>query len=446
MIKINKLNFTALQILSTGFAMVILIGALLLMTPLANRNGIGLSFINALFTSASATCVTGLIINDTYTQFTLFGQLVILCLIQIGALGFMAIALFFSMVMGKRIGLRERSLMVESIGALKIGGIIRLVRRVLLGTMFIELCGAVLLALRFCPRFGLIVGIWYGVFHSVSAFCNAGFDLMGRIAPGSSLTVFAGDVVVNVVIMSLIVIGGIGFVVWDDLTDHTWHFKKYRLQTKIVFSTTFFLILGGAALMLFFEYNHAFVDMTWKEKILASFFQSVTPRTAGFNTVHMDTLSESGTALTMILMFIGASPGSTGGGIKTTAFFVIMFSVISFVRKRDGINVFHRKVEDGAVERAYNSATLYVVAALIGTLLICYQGLNLEAVFFEVLSAIGTVGLSKGITGQLSVGSKAVIIVLMYIGRVGSLSVAMAVSERRIKSKVNNIEEKIITG
>lgn len=446
MIKIYKASVTPLQFISIGFVSVILLGTALLMLPFASRNGEPISFLNAIFMATSATCVTGLSVFDTYTQFTLFGQAVILCLIQVGGLGFMTIGVFLSMSLGKRIGLRERSLMKESISALKIGGIVRLVRRAVFGTLLIEALGVVLLAFRFCPDFGLWDGLWFSVFHSISAFCNAGFDLMGRVAPSQSLSPYAQDALVNLVIMALIVVGGIGFIVWDDILDQKWHIKQYRLQTKIVLAVTLIFIFGGALGFYLLEADHAFAGMPTGEKILASFFQSVSPRTAGFATVDMSTLSESGTFLTIFLMLVGASPGSTGGGIKTTTFFVMIFSVIAYVRSREEINVFNRKIEDKAVQRAYNSTMLYLMAAVLGTLMITLQGVSLDAALFEAVSAIGTVGLSTGITAGLNGLSKVVVILLMYLGRLGSLSVLMAVTDRRIKTKISNVEEKIMIG
>ncbi len=446
MIKIYKLTFTPLQFLSAGFILIILIGGMLLAHPAASRDGQSIPFVDAVFTSASATCVTGLVIYDTYTQFTAFGQAVILCLIQIGGLGFVTIGIFFSMAIGKRIGLRERSIMKESISALKLGGIVRLVRRAVFGTLIIELIGALILALRLVPRFGLASGLWSSLFHSVSAFCNAGFDLMGKLKPLSSLGEFSGDIVINFVIAALIIVGGIGFIVWDDIIDNKWHIRRCRLQTKIVLSVTAMLIAAGTVGFYLLERNHAFAGMGGGEKMLAALFQSVTPRTAGFCTVDMAKLSDGGSILTMILMVIGASPGSTGGGIKTTTFFVMVFSVIAFLRSRDDINVFKRRVEQHAVYRAFNSAALYLFAAVIGTFVISLQGIGIEATLFEALSAVGTVGLSQGVTAGLNTLSKLAIIMLMYVGRLGSLSVLMAVTERRIKTKINNVEEKIIIG
>lgn len=446
MIKVYKANLTPLQVLATGFVMVILTGALLLMLPFAHRGAAGLPFIDALFTATSATCVTGLAIYDTYTQFTFFGQAVILVLIQIGGLGFMTIGVFFSMALGKRIGLQERSLMKESISALKIGGIVRLVRRAMFGTFMFEALGAVLLAFRFIPQFGLLQGAWFSIFHSISAFCNAGFDLMGRLAPSSSLTAYVGDVLVNFVVMALIVIGGLGFIVWDDIMDHKQRIRQYRLQTKIVLLVTGILIFVGAAGFYLIEGGRLFAGLSTTEKLLASLFQSVSPRTAGFATVDIGALSESSTIFTILLMAIGASPGSTGGGIKTTTFFVILFSVISYLRGSDNINIFNRRVEDKAVRRAFNSTMLYLVTAFLGAMVITLQGTGVEVSLFEAFSAIGTVGLTRGITPALTVVSKITVIALMYIGRLGSLSVLMAVSDKRIKTNINNVEEKIIIG
>ncbi len=444
MIKVLRFKFTPLQILSIGFALVILLGAAVLMLPAASRDGRAIPFVDALFSAASATCVTGLVLYDTYTQFSLFGQIVILCLIQVGGLGFVTMGVLMSMALGKRIGLRERFLMKESIGAMKIGGIVRLVRKAVFGTLLIELLGAIALTVRFAQDMGLWESLWCGVFHSVSAFCNAGFDILGRIEPFGSLTHYAGDTTVNVTVMALIVVGGLGFIVWDDVLTHRHHVQKYALHTKIVLSVTTVLILGGAVAFYFTESNAAFAGMTVRERTLAALFQSVTPRTAGFNTVEMGKLSESGSILTMFLMFVGASPGSTGGGIKTTVFFVMVFSMAAYLRSRDSINVFRRKVEERAVRLAFNSAMLYVLVALLGTMVITVQGIGAADALFEALSAIGTVGLSKGITPNLTAPSKAAVIVMMYIGRVGSLSVLMAMTDRRIKTRILNVEEKII--
>lgn len=358
----------------------------------------------------------------------------------------MTIATMLLLVIGGKIGLRERSLIAESFSALKIGGIVRLVKRVLIGTVIFEGLGAIVLSTVFIPQFGGVFGTWTAIFHSVSAFCNAGFDLMGRVSPGASLTGYVSNITVNVTVMLLILIGGIGFVVWDDIAEKRFEFKKYRLQSKLVLTTTLFLTVAGAIAFYFSEYDYAFMGQDFKTRILSSFFQSVSPRTAGFNTVDTQSLSPSGTVLTILYMVIGASPGSTGGGIKTTTFFVLMFSLISYLRNVYGVNAFSRKVEDGAVERAFHAATFYISIMGIATFLICLQGLDVDKALFEVASAIGTVGLSRGAVTEYTAFSKTVSMLLMYIGRVGSLSVAMAVTERHTRLKVSNVEEKIITG
>jgi trk system potassium uptake protein TrkH len=338
-------------------------------------------------------------------------------LIQTGGLGFMTIAILFPMMLGKRIGLKERSFLMEASNFIQIGGIIRLIRRILFGTLLFETIGAILLAIKFCPIFGLQQGIWYGIFHSVSAFCNAGFDLMGRISPYTSLTPFAGDIIINSVIMGLIIIGGIGFIVWDDILRNRLCLRKYTLHTKIMLTLTAVMITASAILFFFIEKDMAFSDMNFTQRILAATFQAVTPRTAGFNTVDISALSEHGTLLTMLLMFIGAGPGSTAGGIKITTFIVIILSVISYVGNKEDINIFQRRLEMKLVRRAYCSSTFYVLLVFLGCFVITFiQDLPLKDVLFETLSAIGTVGLSTGITHNLTPVSRIVIILLMYIG------------------------------
>lgn len=444
MMKVRRFTLTPLQILSVGFALVILIGGILLTLPVCSRDGNGLPFVDALFTSTSATCVTGLVLCDTYTQFSGVGQAAILCLIQVGGLGFVTVGILLPMALGKRIGLRERSLMKESIGALKIGGIVRLMRKAVFGTLLLELIGAVVLWIRFARDMGPVSALWAGVFHSVSAFCNAGFDILGRNVPFGSLTNYVGDVTVNVTIMVLIVVGGLGFIVWDDVLIHRHHVRRYALHTKIVLSVTAALIALGTLLFYFMEADAAFAGLSAEDRVLAALFQSVSPRTAGFNTVDLGKLSESGSILTMFLMMVGASPGSTGGGLKTTVFFVMVCSMLAYLRSRDSINVFNRKIEPQAVHRAFNSAMLYLLLAVFGALVIALQGVPASDAMFEALSAIGTVGLSKGVTPGLTLLSKAVVILLMYSGRVGSISVLMAVTDRRIKTQINHVEEKII--
>lgn len=440
-------RMSAAQAIALGFALIILIGTLLLMLPISNKSGDSISFLNALFTSTSTTCVTGLVVFDTWSQFTIFGQIVILILIQIGGLGFMTFAVLFSFALKKRIGLRERTFLTNSFSSLKIGGIIKLVRRILIGTLIFELGGMILLAIRFCPYFGFWPGIWYSVFHSISAFCNAGFDLMGVLGPYSSLAPFAGDVLVNVVIMILIVVGGIGFIVWNDIISNGLRWRKYSLHTKVILSTTFILIIGSAMVFLITEGNASMIGMSSSNKVLASFFQAITSRTAGFNTINVSTLSNTGTLLTIILMFIGAGPGSAAGGIKISTFAVMILAVISYMRGKEDVDVFQRRIEPQIVRRAFTSTVFYFVLAMCGVAIISSVELfPLKDVFFEVFSALGTVGLSMGITSSLGIVSKVVIIILMYSGRISSLTLIIAVAKNRRKILLRNPVDKVIIG
>ncbi|QSX09583.1 Trk family potassium uptake protein [Alkalibacter rhizosphaerae] len=437
----------AKQTIAVGFAIIILVGGILLMLPISNRSGESIPFLNALFTAASATCVTGLVVYDTWSQFSFFGQFVILILIQIGALGFMTIAILFSMVLRRRIGLKERTYLMEAVNSMQISGVVRLVQHILIGTFIFEGIGAAILAYSFYPVFGLKKGIWYGIFHSVSAFCNAGFDLMGTLEPYTSLVPFVSDPVVNITIMALIVIGGIGFIVWKDIMAHKGHFKQYNLHTKVVLASTAGLILVSAVVLFFLERNHAFSHLNFGDQILASFFQAVTPRTAGFNTVDNGALSEGGSLITMLLMFIGGGPGSTAGGIKVTTFVLLITSIIASSRRQEDITLFNRRIHEGQVRRAYSNTALYALLAFSGCMvLLAMQSFSLKEALFETLSALGTVGLSTGITRDLNSISRLAIILLMYSGRLGSLTLFMAVAEKRQRKPLRDPEEKIIIG
>ncbi|ETI88901.1 MAG: TrkH family potassium uptake protein [Clostridium butyricum] len=445
--KLKKPNFTYSQISAISFMSIILIGALLLTLPISSRSGEATPCIDALFTSASATCVTGLVVYDTYTHFSLFGQIVILSLIQIGGLGFMIIATLFSLMLKRKIGLKERGMLQESVSTIHIGGIVRLTKHILFGTVIFEAIGAIILALRFYPDMGLKQGLYNGVFHSISAFCNAGFDLMGRFEPSSSLTLYSGDIVVNLVIMSLIVVGGVGFLVWEDIFTNKLKFCKYRLHTKIVLVVTATLIIVPAIIFYSIERTNSFAGMGTTESWLASFFQSITPRTAGFNTVNIAELSEGSILLTIILMVIGGSPGSTAGGVKTTSFAVIILSLIASIRHTEDINVFNRRLERDVIKKAYDVITIYFMCCALAVLLICaLQPFGLKEVFFEVVSALSTVGMSTGITPDLNSLSKFIITLLMFFGRVGSLSVALVFSEKKEYIPIRKPVEKISIG
>lgn len=438
-----KVRLKSIRILLIGFALIIFVGGTLLWLPFSNHDGI--SFSDAIFTATSAACVTGLVVYDTYSQFTFFGQAVILVLIQVGGLGFMMIGVLFFLFMGRRIGLRQRALLMESTGIWKVGGIVRITRRVLIMTGIIELSGALLLAIRFCPQMGFAQGMWHALFHSVSAFCNAGFDLMGLLEPGSSLIHFQGDLLVNITISLLIIVGGLGFFLWNDLFEKKLAFTEYQLHTKIVLTTTGILLAIGTLGFFLLEKNTAMTGMSVPERMLASFFQSVTPRTAGFNTVEVSRLSEGGTLLTMLLMLIGAGSGSTAGGIKVTTLAVLSLSVMSYSLGHEDLNIFGRRLEGEALKRACSNTTLYIGLLLAGGFVLSLQGFDLTDSMFEAISAIGTVGLSRGITPELPLLSKMVIAFLMYSGRIGSLSVAMAMVNPE-HSPIKNPAEKIIIG
>lgn len=436
-----------MQMIAGGFFLIIFTGALLLMLPFACRPGESTSFLTALFTATSATCVTGLILVDTFSHWTLFGQLVILTLIQIGGLGFITLGVTVSMVLRKKIGLKERGLIRESLNVLEIRGAVRLTRRIVMGTFMIEMIGAAILAGCFIPKMGWLQGIYYGVFHSVSAFCNAGFDLMGRYEPFSSLTAYYDDPVVNIVIMSLIVFGGIGFFIWNDLYEHKWHFKKYALHTKMVLTATTVLIFGGALLFYLIEKDRLFGDMTMQGKILSSFFCSVTPRTAGFNTVDIGAMTDGSKLLLTALMFIGGAPGSTAGGVKVTTIFVLLLYLRANLTRTVGSNIFGRRLDDTAISKAAAVLTTNLLLSTAAIITISgSQNLSGIDTMVEVVSAISTVGVTAGLTTQLSAISCIILIMLMYLGRVGSLSFAMSFTDKKKIAHVTQPLEHINIG
>ncbi|MDI9477031.1 MAG: TrkH family potassium uptake protein [Natronincolaceae bacterium] len=444
----GKPNILYVQLGAIGFLAIIIIGAILLSLPVSSRDGLGTPLIDALFTSTSATCVTGLIVYDTYNHFSTFGQIVIITLIQIGGLGFMMIGTMFMLVLRKKIGIRSRSLLKDSISTGYIGGIVRLARNIIIGTLLFEGIGALILSIRFSFEMNTSTAIFNGIFHSISAFCNAGFDIMGRNGEFTSLTGYVNDIAVNCVIMSLIVIGGIGFVVWEDIYVKKFNFSKYKLHSKIVLTVTLFLIMISAVMFYFFERKNLMAGLGFKGSLLASLFQAVTPRTAGFNTTDTASLSEGSKLLTMILMVIGGSPGSTAGGIKTTTFVISLLTVVSSVKRSKDLDIFNRRLEDSILIRAYSIVAIYLMGATLSTLMISFlqPELVLGDIAFEVFSAIGTVGMSTGITSKLCIISKSIIILLMYCGRVGSLSVLLAVTENKNNGLIKNPVEKVIIG
>lgn len=444
--KFNELSYP--KMVAIGYLVIILLGTFLLTLPIASRDGQQVTFLGALYTATSATCVTGLIHMDTYVSWSLFGQLVVLGLIQIGGLGFMTILTMFSFVLRKKIGLKARGLLRDSVNTLYIGGVVRLFRKILLGTLLFEALGALILAFRFVPAFGLSRGIYYSIFHSVSAFCNAGFDLMGIFEPYSSLTHFANDPAVCLTVSALIVIGGIGFFVWDDISTHKHHLRSYQLHTKIVLAVTILLIVLGTAAFYLFENGNTLAGMSLGQKLWVSLFSAISPRTAGFNVVDMAKLTPASKLLTMILMFIGGSPGSTAGGIKTTTFAVLLITFWSSVRNTKGDNVFGRRLEETALRKASAVVVTNTFLALGAAMLICFtnQMIPMEDILFEAISAIGTVGLTTGITGSLNTFAKVLVILLMYSGRVGSLTFTLLFTEQKTPDPLQRPTEKISIG
>lgn len=445
--KAMKKKKSTTRMIAFGFAAIICIGACLLSLPIATRSGES-NILNALFTATSATCVTGLVVADTYQNWTLFGQLVIISMIQIGGLGFMTIGVYISVLLKKKIGLQERETLHESVNSLAVAGVVRLAKKIVQGTFLIEGIGALLLAIRFIPQFGWIKGSYYAIFHAISAFCNAGFDLLGIQGAYSSLVYFEDDILVNIVIMSLILIGGIGFIVWDDISKNKWHFKKYLLHTKIVLVSTLGITVIGTMLFLVMEHQHLFADMSWKEKFLAALFSCVTPRTAGFNTVDTAALTDASKFLTMLLMFIGGSPGSTAGGAKTTTMVVLVFYAIAMIRNHEDINLFGRRLTSEVVKKANAVVMINLSLAVTAGLAIMTMQPTIPFVdvMFEVLSAINTVGMTTGITRDLNMWSRIIIMLLMYCGRLGSLSFALVFAQKNTTDCVRLPQEKIIVG
>ena len=419
---LHKQKLSSSQIILFGFLMVILAGALLLMLPVSAAEGEGTPFLDCLFTSTSAVCVTGLVVYDTATHWSVFGQVVILLLIQIGGMGVVTVAVSITMASGKRISLMQRSTMQDAISAPQVGGIVRFTGFILKGIFIFELLGALALMTVFVPEQGLR-GIWLAVFHAISAFCNAGFDLMGTHAPFSSLTAYNQNPVVNITVMLLIVIGGIGFLTWQDIRHNGPHIRRYRMQSKVIVSVTGVLIVLPALYFYFAEFNH----LPFAQRFWGSLFQAVTPRTAGFNTLDLTGLSEVGQMVTCLLMLIGGSPGSTAGGMKTTTLAVLVSCSVAVFRKRSNGQFYGRRIGDETVKNAVTVFLMYITLFLGGGMVIsAAEGLPLLTCLFESASAVGTVGLTLGITPGLGAVSRLVLIALMFFGRVGGLTLIFA--------------------
>lgn len=440
------MNISPTRIIVSSFILVILLGALLLTLPIASNDGHSIGFLNALFTSTSATCVTGLVIADTLTQWTIFGQLVIISLIQVGGLGLVTLATFFSVLLGKKISLKGKILAQESTSNYNYKDVLSMIKTIILITVGTELAGAVLLSISFIPRYGLR-GIYMAFFHSISAFCNAGFDLIGNY---QSLTQFNNDPIVIYTIALLIIVGGLGFIVWKDLYDFRTQHRLY-LHTKIVLIVTAFLIVFGSVFFFFAEYSNPLTmgPLTFFEKINAAFFHSVTTRTAGYNSLSLNDMTEVSKIVTIMLMYIGAAPGSTGGGIKVTTFGILVVAILSNIKGNSETVVLRRRVSQEIVNKALAIVGLSAMLIFIVTVIIIgVEKLPFINVLYEVTSAFATVGLSTGITPTLHPISKLLLIFMMFLGRVGPLTFAIAISMKSSQKLQNAVfpEGKIMVG
>jgi trk system potassium uptake protein TrkH len=436
---ISQWKLTPYQILALGFAGLILVGALLLMTPMASTTGQSLSFVDALFTATSAVCVTGLIVVDTGTYFSLFGQIVIIILIQAGGLGIMTMATLMALIMRRKIQLRERLIMQEALNHMTVSGVVRLTQYIIMTTFLLEFIGGTILAIRWYSDFGS-TGIYYGYWHAISSFCNAGFDLFGNF---SSLTGYVDDITVNLTVASLIILGGLGFtVIFDVWNNRQW--SKFSLHTKLVFITTTVLLIIGTIVILLLEMNNpdTLGELSWGGKILASYFQSVSPRTAGYNTVDISKMQDATLFFTIILMFIGASPASTGGGVKTTTLGVMIAAIWALITGKSDVEIFRRRIKQNIIYKAFTvffiAATLVIVVTMMMSI---SEKISFLRLLFEVVSAFGTVGLSTGITSSLTVHGKLWLIVTMFAGRLGPVTFALALALRSKKGGIIHYPE-----
>lgn len=418
-----KKHLTTFQSIFLGFFLIIIIGSLLLMLPISSVSGKVTPFNESLFTATSAVCVTGLVVQDTGSYWSTFGQAIILILIQIGGLGVITVAASFALLSGRKISLMQRSTMQEAIAAPKIGGIVRLTGFVLKATLIFELSGAVIMMPVLCKDYGA-KGVWLAVFHSISAFCNAGFDILGTDASKYvSLTQYVNYTSINLAVIFLIVIGGIGFLTWEDIYTNKLHFRRYRMQSKVILITSAILIIVPALYFFFFDLN----NLPIKQRILSSLFQSVTTRTAGFNTVDLTALQEPSIATMIVLMIIGGSPGSTAGGIKTTTVAVLIANSLATFGRKDSSHFFKRRIDNQVVKNASTILIMYLVLSFTGAVAISTaEKIPFLKCLFETSSAIGTVGLTLGITPELGLFSQLILILLMFCGRVGGLTLIYA--------------------
>ena len=416
-------QFSSARIILFGFIIMIFLGASILSLPISSRSREFTPFIDALFTATSASCVTGLIVYDTATHWSVFGKIIIIAMIQCGGLGVVTMLTVFTQVTGKKIGLRDRATLQSALSAPQIGGIIRLTSFIFKATIIIEMIGALLMFPRFMKDFGITKGIYYSVFHSISAFCNAGFDLMGDVSKFSSLTKYQSDIMINITIMLLILIGGLGFLIWKDIVDYRFDIKRYFTQTKIVLTMTFILVLFPSILFFFTEFS----GLDIKTRVLSSLFQAVTPRTAGFNTIDYTKFSDNGIAMTIILMLIGGGSGSTAGGIKLTTIFILVATMCSVLKQDKEVAVFKKRIEPDIIKNAVAVFALDIFLFIVGSMIISgIEGFSLKETMFECASAVATVGLTLGITPHLGIISKILLICMMYFGRVGGITLIFA--------------------
>lgn len=416
-------QFSSARIILFGFIIMIFLGASILSLPISSRSREFTPFIDALFTATSASCVTGLIVYDTATHWSVFGKIIIIAMIQCGGLGVVTMLTVFTQVTGKKIGLRDRATLQSALSAPQIGGIIRLTSFIFKATIIIEMIGALLMFPSFMKDFGITKGIYYSVFHSISAFCNAGFDLMGDVSKFSSLTKYQSDIMINITIMLLILIGGLGFLIWKDIVDYRFDIKRYSTQTKIVLTMTFILVLFPSILFFFTEFS----GLDIKTRVLSSLFQAVTPRTAGFNTIDYTKFSDNGIAMTIILMLIGGGSGSTAGGIKLTTIFILVATMCSVLKQDKEVAVFKKRIEPDIIKNAVAVFALDIFLFIVGSMIISgIEGFSLKETMFECASAVATVGLTLGITPHLGIISKILLICMMYFGRVGGITLIFA--------------------
>lgn len=440
---------SALKWVLLGYVVFIFVGAFLLSLPIASKDGSWTNFIDAIFTSTSATCVTGLVIYDTYTHWTLFGQIVILLLIQGGGIGYMTLITIMTRTLSLRIGFKDRQFLMDSVGASDKQSFLTIIRHVALGSLIFELFGAAILSIRFIPQFGPGNGIWLSLFHAISAFCNAGFDLMGITGNQFvSFTAYKGDVLVNLTLMVLIFTGGIGFIVWGDVIQSKFKFSEMRMHSKITLLGSVALILSSSFLFYLYEHANLFKDLSFGEGYLQALFQAVTTRTAGFNTMDMAQMSEGSTLLSIFLMFIGGSSGSTAGGIKVTTFIVILLGVISLTKSSgSNIKLKDRQIPKETLHQALAILASYLLAIFVASFaILAFEDFTMKEVLFETVSAMGTVGLTKGITPSLKFISKIVLIIMMYVGRIGILIIVLSLTKSQKEPTILLPDESIMVG